>query len=201
MEQNKLNLNWSAVEKALAEGTFSGYKIGILETEKVFANFLEEKKIPGRDVDSKIRYVANFLSRKEQLKYSREMYKKIIELPHFEITHEETTQVVQGYWQAMLDLQEALVTLTVYQKLRLRFSFWFTQAVKKIKLIVLTLAVLILIILFFYETAVGKKSALALGQGVHYLVFRIGPWFLGAVLALVLLFIGLKLLKKKDRQF
>jgi len=40
MTENKLGLNWSAVEKALAEGTFSGYKIGILETEKLFSQNL-----------------------------------------------------------------------------------------------------------------------------------------------------------------
>ena len=197
----KLNLNWSAAEKALAEGTFSGYKIGVLETEKVFANFLEEKKIPGRDTDAKIKYVANFLSRSEQLKYAREIYKKIIEQPHFEISHEETKQVIQGYWQAMLDLQEALVTLTAWQKLNLRFKYFFAQIIKKIKKITALLAGLILLILFFYETAIGKNTALALGKSVHFLVFKIGPWILGAALVIFLLWLGLKLLKKKGRQF
>ncbi len=199
--ENKLNLNWSAVEKALAEGTFSGYKIGILETEKVFTNFLEEKKIPGRDTDTKIKYVANFLSRSEQLKYAREIYKKIIEQPHFEISHEETKQVVQGYWQAMLDLQEALISLTAWQKLNLRYKYFMAQILKKIKIIAAVLAALILLILFFYETQIGKKIAIWFGQGVHFLVFKIGPWILGAAAAVFLLWLGLKLLKKKGRQF
>jgi len=199
--ENKLNLNWSAVEKALAEGTFSGYKIGILETEKLFKNFLEEKKIPGRDVDAKIKYVANFLSRNEQLKYAREIYKKITEQPHFEITHEETKQVVSGYWQAMLDLQEALVSLDAWQKLNLRFKYFFAQIIKKIKIIAASLAVLILLVLFFYETQVGRKIVLWLGKGVHFLVFTIGPWILGAALAGFLLWLGLKILGKRKREF
>ena len=197
----KLNLNWSAVEKALAEGTFSGYKIGVMETEKLFRNFLEEKKIPGRDVGTKIKYVANFLSRNEQLKYAREIYKKIIEQPHFEIAHEETKQIVQGYWQAMLDLQEALATLTIWQKMNLRFKYFLAQIIRKIKIIAAVSAALILLILFFYETNIGGKIAAWLGQGVHFLVFAIGPWILGAALAAFLLWLGLKVLGKRRREF
>jgi hypothetical protein len=199
--ENKLNLNWSAVEKALAEGTFSGYKIGILETEKVFANFLEEKKIPGRGPDAKIKYVANFFSRTEQLKYAREMYKKILNQPHFEISHEETKQVVSGYWQAMLDLEEALVTLNRWQKFNLRIRYFFAQIIKKIKLIAAGLAAIILIILFFYETQIGAKLASWLGQGVHYLIFTLGPWVLGGALALFLLWLGFKIIGKRRREF
>jgi hypothetical protein len=199
--ENKLNLNWSAVEKALAEGTFSGYKIGVLETEKLFKNFLEEKKIPGRDVNAKIKYVADFLSRNEQLKYAREMYKKVLEQPHFEIAHEETKQVVQGYWQAMLDLQEALVSLGAWQKLNLRFRYFLAQVLKKIKIIAAVLAAMILLILFFYETAIGERIASWLGQGVHYLVFTIGPWALGGALALFLLWLGFKVIGKRRREF
>jgi len=200
-DNKKLNLNWSAVEKALAEGTFSGYKIGVLETEKLFKNFLEEKKIPGRDTDTKIKYVANFLSRPEQLKYAREIYKKIIEQPHFEISHEETKQVVSGYWQAMLDLAEALVTLSAWQKLNLRFKYFFAQVLRKIKIIAAVLATLILLILFFYEIEIGKNTALALGKSVHFLVFKIGPWILGGALAVFLLWLGFKIIGKRKREF
>jgi hypothetical protein len=197
----KLNLNWSAVEKALAEGTFSGYKIGVMETEKLFRSFLEEKKIPGRDVNAKIKYAANFLSRNEQLKYAREMHKKIAEQPHFEIAHEETKQIIQGYWQAMLDLHEALATLTIWQKMNLRFRYFLAQIIRKIKIITAVSAALILLILFFYETAIGKNAALTLGKSVHFLVFAIGPWILGATTAAFLLWLGLKVLGKRKREF
>jgi hypothetical protein len=172
-----------------------------LETEKLFKNFLEEKKIPGRDVNTKIKYVANFLSRNEQLKYAREMFKKILEQPHFEITHEETKQVVQGYWQAMLDLQEALVTLGAWRKLNLRFKYFLAQVLRKIKIISVSLAALILLILFFYETAIGERIGVWLGQGVHYLVFKIGPWALGGALAAFLLWLGFKVLGKRKKEF
>jgi len=197
----KLNLNWSAVEKALAEGTYSGYKMGILEAEKLFADFLEQKKIPGRLVDDKLKYVAGFLSRAEQLKFSRSMYKKIIEQPHFEISRDETKQAIQGYWQAMLDLEEATATLSTTQRLKLRINFYKELIVKKIKFIALVLAGLILLILFFNELAIGKKIIISLGNAVHYLIFKAGPWILGGVVALVILWIGWKILTKRGREF
>ncbi len=200
MSGNKLSLNWSAVEKALAEGTFSGYKIGVLETEKLLSDFLEQKKIPGRNNETKIKYVRNFLSRAEQLKYGREIYKKIIEQPHFEISQEETKQTISGYWQAMLDLEEAIATLTLFQKMTLKFKYWLGQLLKKIRLVALFFAILILIILFLYETSAGQKIAIALGKGVHYLIFIVGPWILGAISAISIIWIGLKLLRKR-REF
>lgn len=196
----KFNLNWSAVEKALAEGTFSGYKIGILETEKIFKNFLEEKSIPGQDVDTKIKYVANFLGYYERLKYAREIYKKIVQQPHFEISRDETKQVISAYWQAMIDLEEAIKTLTLKEKLILRIKYIFSQVLKKIKIVAAVFLGLVLVISFLYETSLGKKVTLASGRAAHFLVFKIGPWVLGAALAAFLLWFGMKILKKK-RQF
>ncbi len=199
--QTKLNLNWSAVEKALAEGTFSGYKIGILETEKLFGDFLEKKDIPGRSTDAKIKYIAKFLSRREQLKYAREIRKKIIEQPHFEISHEETKQVIAGYWQATIDLEEAVSSLSTGQKLSLRLRFYRSLIVKKIKAIGVIFAAFLLLILFFNETTAGKKTILAIANAVHYLVFRAGPWILGGALAVALLWFGWKILMKREKEF
>jgi len=108
MTENKLGLNWSAVEKALAEGTFSGYKIGILETEKLFSQMLKEKKIPGQNIEGKIKYISHFLSLPDKLDYSRNTCERIIHEPHFEISREETKQIISGYWQAMLDIEEVV---------------------------------------------------------------------------------------------
>ncbi|MFH0852018.1 MAG: hypothetical protein V1845_00190 [bacterium] len=197
----RINLNWSAVEKALAEGTFSGYKIGILETEKVFDGFLAAKKIPGLTIDAKIKYVADFLSRAEQLRYARQMYKKILEQPHFEISREETKQVVSAYWQAMLDLEEALQTLSAWQKMNLRLRYFYAQVIRKIKIIGAALAGFILFILFFNDTILGKKIIINIGKSVHFLAFTAGPWILGTVAAAVLLWLGMKVLGKKRPEF
>ena len=67
MPENKLGLNWSAAERALAEGTFSGYKIGILETEKLFEELLKTKQIPGDSTNRKIKYIQRFLSLPDKL--------------------------------------------------------------------------------------------------------------------------------------
>jgi len=195
--QTKLNLNWSAVEKALAEGTYSGYKIGIIETEKLFADFLRQKNIPGRTEDIKIKYLVNFLSRYEQLKYARNIYKKIIDQPHFEISHDETKQVVAGYWQACLDIEEAISSLTFFQKINLRLKYVLRLVTRKIAIFAAAFIAVVSIILFLAETNYGKKATLAISKTAHYLFFNIGPWILGAFLAIFLLWLGMKILKKK----
>lgn len=201
MPETKLNLNWSAVEKALAEGTYSGYKMGILEAEKLFADFLTQKKIPGKDTDKKLKYVSGFLSRSEQLKYARQMSERIVRQPHFEISQEETKQAIRGYWQAMLDLEEAIATLSTAQKIKSRINFYKERAIKKMKVIAMIFAGLILLILFFNETGIGKQSVLAIAAGVHYLIFTAGPWILGGIVAFSLLWIGWKILAKRGKEF
>ncbi|MDD5589631.1 MAG: hypothetical protein PHQ47_00440 [Candidatus Portnoybacteria bacterium] len=199
-EPKKLKLDWSAVEKALAEGTFSGYKIGIIETEKLFASFLKNKKVPGRNADDRIKYVSRFLSQGEQLKFSREIYKKIIEKSDCQVTLEETKQTVRGYWQAMLDLEEAIGTLSVSQKYEMRLKYLSKKTLEKIRTIAMAAAGLIGLTAFFYETSFGRHSALAIGRADHFLIFKIGPWVLGIVIAAILIWIAMKLLKKR-REF
>lgn len=193
----KLNLNWGAVEKALAEGTFSGYKIGIIETEKLFSGFLSKKKIPGRSVSNKIRYVRQFMSQAEQLRFARAIYKKIIEAPDCNISKEETQQAIRGYWQAMLDLDEAIAALSSFQKYKLRFKYFSKKILEKIRTIAISAAAMIGVAAFFYETGAGLKTALTIGQGVHFLIFKIGPWIIGIIVAFLLFGIGMKVLQKK----
>lgn len=194
MTENKLGLNWSAVERALAEGTFSGYKIGILETEKLWQEVLKNKSIPGSTPERKIKYIRKFLSLLDKLEYSRNVYERIIHELHFEISREETKHVISGYWQAMLDIEEAVQSLSLWEKITMRARYIFGLFLKNLKIVAAVIFGVLVLIWFLGETDWGQKMARFIVTLNHFFIFKILLWtaiVLGTliVIALILYFI------------
>jgi len=201
MIENKLGLNWSAVEKALAEGTFSGYKIGILETEKLFSQMLKEKKIPGQDTEGKIKYISHFLSLPDKLDYSRNICERVIHEPHFEISREETKQIVSGYWQAMLDIEEAVESLGIWDKMNLQLKYFFGVILKNTRYFIAGILMASALVWFLAETTFGKKTAFIIAEFNHFFIFKFLLWTVIAIFSLVMLGGILYFITKKKKQF
>jgi len=201
MAENKLGLNWSAAEKALAEGTFSGYKIGILETEKLFSELLKNKQIPGNSTESKIKYIQRFLSLPDKLDYSRHIYERIIDEPHFEISREETKHIISGYWQAMLDIEEAVVSLSVWEKISLRTKYILAIVLKNTRYVILLVLASSAVIWFLAETNIGKKITNVIIAINHFFIFKFLFWTMIILAALFILGGILYFLTRKKRRF
>ncbi|OGZ40353.1 MAG: hypothetical protein A3B04_01895 [Candidatus Portnoybacteria bacterium RIFCSPLOWO2_02_FULL_39_11] len=201
MPENKLGLNWSAAERALAEGTFSGYKIGILETEKLFEELLKTKQIPGDSTNRKIKYIQRFLSLPDKLDYSRHVYERIINEPHFEISRDETKHIISGYWQAMLDIEEAVSSLGVWEKISLRAKYILAIAIKNTRNVVIAILATSAVIWFLAETNIGKTITNGIIIANHFFIFKFLLW---TVIVLVVLFIIggiLYFVTKRKRRF
>ncbi|PIV38471.1 MAG: hypothetical protein COS30_01865 [Candidatus Portnoybacteria bacterium CG02_land_8_20_14_3_00_45_8] len=187
MIENKLNLNWSAVEKALAEGTFSGYKIGVLETEKIFADLLKSKQIPGSTIERQIKYIEKYLSLRDKLDYSRHIYERIINEPHFALAREETKQIISGYWQAMLDIEEAVQSLSRWEKITLRLKYIWNLTAKNLRNVLLAVLAASALIWLLSETSAGKKTALFIVSANHFFIFKVLLWTLIVIASLLAL--------------
>ena len=201
MPENKLGLNWSAAEKALAEGTFSGYKIGILETEKLFEELLKTKQIPGGSTDRQIKYIQRFLSLPDKLDYSRHVYERIINEPHFEIARDETKHIISGYWQAMLDIEEAVASLSVWEKISLRGKYILAIALKNARHVILIILAASAVIWFLAETTIGKKIANGIIIANHFFIFKFLFWTVIILIALFILGGILYFVTKRKRRF
>jgi len=187
MAENKLGLNWAAVEKALSEGTFSGYKIGILETEKIFSELLNNKQIPGNSNERKIKYIQRFLSLPDKLDYSRHIYERITNEPHFEISREETKHIISGYWQAMLDIEEALASLSAWEKLNLRLKYLWAVALRNTRYTILAILATSAVVWFLAETAIGRQIAKFIVSVNHFFIFQFLFWTVIAIASLLVL--------------
>lgn len=182
MIDSKLNLDWTAVEKALSEGTFSGYKIGILETEKLFKKLVENKQIPGKDIEFQIKYLMEYLSMLDKFREARQIYQKIANEINFEISREDTIKTIAGYWQAMIDVDEAVQYLTPTDKIKLQIKSLLIDYFKKIKKIILTVIAILILFLFFGKTAIGRQIFDFITLIAYWVIIKIGLWAIIAVL-------------------
>lgn len=201
MTEDKLGLNWSAVERALAEGTFSGYKIGVVETEKLFNDLLKTKQIPGSTIERKIKYIKNFLSLPDKLEYSRNIYERIVNEPHFEISREETKHVISGYWQAMLDIEEVVQSLSLRQKITLRARYVFGILLKNLKIVGAAILLAAAIIWFLGETNPGRKISNFIVSANHFFVFKILFWTAIILGGLIIIGLILYFVLRRKRHF
>ncbi len=201
MADNKLGLNWSAVEKALAEGTFSGYKIGILETEKLLKEMLKAKQIPGSTTERKIKYIRRFLSLPDKLDYSRHIFERILEEPHFAISREETKHIISGYWQAMLDIEEAVSTLGLKNKILLRSRYVLGLFLKNLRNVAAGVLAASALIWFLAESGLGRKTATLLARANHFFIFTFLFWTIIVLLSLLALGGILYLLSNRRKKF
>lgn len=172
----------------MAEGTYSGYKIGILETEKLFCELLKSKQIPGNSPERQIKYIQRFLSLPDKLDYSRHTYERVVNEPHFEISREETKQIISGYWQAMLDIEEAVTALSLWEKILLRLRFLAAIFLRNTRNAALGILAASAAIWLLAETAIGKKIAAGLVIANHFFIFKFLFWT--AIVLAALLVIG-----------
>lgn len=174
MSIDKYNLDWTSVERALEEGTFSGYKIAVIETEKIFRQILEDKKIPGTSGEKQIEYAKNLINLPQRLKNARATYQKIIQQPHFEINRDETKDVIAAYYQAITDLAESQRNkLNIADRLNLRAKRIIDKTPKQIKRIAVVLALLSFFTLFLGRTSPGQQTAAVLVGIANFMVFRV----------------------------
>ncbi|PJE59629.1 MAG: hypothetical protein COU85_02700 [Candidatus Portnoybacteria bacterium CG10_big_fil_rev_8_21_14_0_10_44_7] len=196
-ESIRSQTKWAGVENALKEGTFSGYMMGVLETEKIFAQLLNKKRIPGRNVDAQIKYIRHYLSLPEKLAAARDVCRKITVDLNPAVSQQETQQAIAGYWQAIKDLEEALSDLSVKQKIVFQTKYARQKWLRFSKKSLIDIALFLLLILFLYDTSPGRALALRVGQGAHFFVFSIFLWIAAIAFGLIVLSYAWKLLNKK----
>ena len=196
-ENIKSRTRWAGVEKALKEGTYSGYMMGVVETEKIFTRILDEKRIPGKDTDAKIKYIKKFLSLPQKLDNARQIYYRIVENLNSNVTQQETKEAIAGYWQAAKDIEEAFAQLSFQQKAHLRAKYWRQKWFKISKKSAIDIALFLALIIFLYDTKIGQSLAIRVAQGAHFFVFKILPWIVSIIASLYLLGYIWKILDKK----
>jgi hypothetical protein len=183
--------NWDIVDNALGESINSGYKMAVIETEKILRLALDEKKIPGNNIMKKIKNAKIFLSNPQKLDYSRAMYEKIISEPGFDISSEDTKEIVAGYYKAISDITEIKTkNIPFKEKVNFFLQRYFGCFLRKTKILAISLFLFFLAIFISTETSTGNSISLALASFSQFLFYTIFGTLL-KVLAIAIAVIGI----------
>jgi hypothetical protein len=179
---------WDIVENSLNEGSMSGYKMAVVETEKILNMAFDEKKIPGKSTEDKIRISDMILQNPEKLKYSRAMYKKIIKEPGFDISQNDTKDIIAGYFKAISDIVDMEnAGISTKEKIRLFLEKYFNYFPNTIKNIAILLVLFFVLVFLLTETQQGIYASDAVINLTRFIFYKILPMIFTAVLFISLI--------------
>lgn len=175
MIKNPSPIDWSPVEKALEQGGALGYKMAIIETDKIFNKALEKKNFPGETVDKKIQNIQSVFSNMEKLNYARAIHDKIISEPNFEISGEETQHLIGAYYQAIIDITQLRHgALNIFTRIKFNIINLFRyKLVRWARNIILSIILFFIIVIFLNDTLIGKKITSGIVDIAHVVVYKI----------------------------
>ncbi len=182
---------WDIVEKALNEGTISGYKIAIIETEKILSIALDEKEFPGEDIQQRIKSAEKVFKNPEKLHYARAMYNRIIREPGFDVSYDDTKEIISAYYRAISDIiEKEPENIDFIEKMRLNLQNQFNQFLTQAKKILFLLFLFFAGVFILIETSLGHSISKIVADFTRFLFYKVIPAVVAATIA-ALVIIGL----------
>lgn len=192
MANHHSHIDWSSVEKALEQGGALGYKMAIIETDKIFNNVIEEKNIPGDTIDKKIQSIRSVFSNSEKLQYARAIHDKIVSESNFEVSEQETQHLISAYYQAIIDVtQMRNGTLHIFTRLKFKVINLFRYKIARwIRNLLVLFLLFFITVVVLHDTLVGQKITAAVVEFAQFMVYKFLV-YAGIVIVGMLVLIGL----------
>lgn len=190
MSKQLSHIDWSPVEKALEQGGALGYKMAVIETDKIFAKLLEAKQFPGDTIDKKIQNIQSIFSNLEKLNYARAIHDKIISEPNFEIGEQETQHLISAYYQAIIDITQMRGgALNIFTRVKFRIINLFRyRIIRWIKNIVISTTLFFVTVVLLNDTVIGRMIASKVIGSAHFIVYKLLLYIgIGVIVILVLI--------------
>lgn len=167
---------WEAVKRELEKGDMSANKVAVIETEKIFQKALDDKNFPGKSTNDKIRNYAKLFSNPDKLRYARAMHKKIVSKIGFDISSEDTRDIIKGYREGIVDLEKVdFKDFSIKEKVSLFLKRNFYSFPEKSKRLVAILLILSIVTFILTETTSGRFFFQSLVSVNNYLYYNIIP--------------------------
>lgn len=192
------NPNWIHVESALNEGTSSGYKIAVIETEKIFSQTLAEKGFPGKNILKQFVKAKHLFENTEKIERANAMFKKIITHPGFNISAEDTKDIIKNLYDAIAELEKlnrkSKGLAGFARKIGRKFSTLYQGTIKKW---LFYFAFFCFAVLFMAKTSIGINLANKIIGFVEFITFKIIVPIGLILLAIYILIAGVRYFRQK----
>ncbi|MCK5084964.1 MAG: hypothetical protein KAQ64_04895 [Candidatus Pacebacteria bacterium] len=170
---------WNIVDRALNEGTNSGYKMAIIETEKILLIVMSDKRIPGKSISEKIKNIEILLENTDKLNYSRAICEKLIKEPGFSVSADETREIVAGYYKAISDIiKMEFKDIAFKEKINFFLQRHFNQFPQKTKKWFILIFLFLLAVFISTETITGQFISEMISNLSQFVFYKLVPMIL-----------------------
>ena len=170
---------WDIIDCALNEGTNSGYKVAIIETEKILLMVLDDRKIPGKSISEKIKNIELLIKNTDKLNYSRAICEKLIKEPGFSVSADETREIVAGYYKTIFDISEIeSKNLAPKEKVNFFLQRYFNKFPQKTKKVALLTSLFFFAVFLSTETATGQFISKMISNFSQFVFYKFIPMIL-----------------------
>lgn len=189
---------WQEIDSDLREKTQSGYKMALLDSDKLLRNTLKEKGYPGKDLKKQLFWAGINLKGRADLKDAFKKKEEILTKESYRLSTFELEDYLNAYKKAISWVESAR-SITLRRKVGLYFESYFFLKNAPLTKIIATLVIVFLGIKFLSSTETGKSIVTKVVE-IDNLLFE---WLkiillIGLALAVVIFVSFIYLDKKKN---
>ncbi|MCL5093771.1 MAG: hypothetical protein M1355_01425 [Patescibacteria group bacterium] len=176
---------WSEVEACMAERTAVGYKMAVIETDKILRFVLKQKGYPGKDLRQQILLAGWRLEDKKGLEKALEKRDEIVNNLEYRLSTFEAEDAVKAYREAILHFTSKK-TLKIKARIVMYYNHYLSIRSTFLQRSLVLIFVFFLLVKFLSSTEVGKSVSFYVVKASDFIF----SWFLVfALLGIALLVI------------
>jgi hypothetical protein len=160
---------WGDVEDAAAEGTISGYKMALVEAEKVLVRALDEAGYTGATTEDKLGKASAVLSEMHGLQRARQHFRDIMHSKSYNLTSMQVDESLHYYRLAVQDVERAKRLPGWLNRYLRHVSFYVVPKIAwSVRRAIVALVLASLVILLLADTSVGRGIVEAVVSSVEF---------------------------------
>src|SRR3990172_7004409 len=147
---------WAEVDACMAEETASGYKMAIIEADKILRFVLKQKGYPGKDLKQQIFYAGWKLEDKKELHKAIAKKDEIVDKLEYKLSTFEAEDALGAYKDAVIHFSSKK-TLRLKNRLALYYTHYLSIKSKFFQKSIISFLVFFLVIKLLDSTEIGRQ--------------------------------------------
>jgi len=181
----KETTSWHIVEECLAEKTASGYKMALIESEKLLQGALKNAGYPGKNDDERIVSAQHLFSNLKKLKIARDKTEIVIGELNYNLNSMEVEEACKSYHQALMDIESNPdAKLGIFGRINAIVTYYIPSKKKLFFMSSGIILGILLFIIFLADTKTGQNLANKIVDFAH---FVFGWVITGAILVIAII--------------
>lgn len=165
-----LVINWQIVDDCLAEKTASGYKMALIEADKLLDKALKDAGYPGKNIEERINSAKSNFTNLKGLKSAREKRNLVLKDLTYNLNSIEVEEAIKFYHQALLDIEgNPEAKLNLYERILAQIRYYIPSKKKFFWKIFLYFFSVLLIIIFLSDTKTGQRITQKIVNLSHFI--------------------------------